>query len=108
MSGVGMPKGMNGNSPLFDARGEFSLPESALYAGDGHGKVGEGCFVMASARGREKQPRMAVGLPILAEQDEGIIGKGNKPVLGAFSALDGSASDVNRCRIPQGIAPLEA
>ena len=43
---------------------------------------------MASAQGREKQPRMAVGLPILAEQDECNIWKGNKPVLRAFSALD--------------------
>ena len=79
---------MNGNSPLFDARGEFSLPESALHTVDGHGKVGAGCFVMASAQGRKQQTRMAVGLPVLAEQDEGIIGKGNEPVLGAFSSLD--------------------
>jgi hypothetical protein len=83
-----MPKGVNGNPALFDARGEFSLPESALHTGDGHGKVGAGCFIMASAQGRKKQTRMAVGLPILAEQGKRIFGKRNETVFGAFSSLD--------------------
>ena len=49
VSGAGMSKGMNGNSSLFDARGEFSLPESALHTVYSHGIVEEGCCVMASA-----------------------------------------------------------
>jgi hypothetical protein len=88
MSRIRMPKGVNGNPPLFDARREFGPPESALHTVDGHGKVGAGCFIMASAQSREKQPGMAVGLPVLSEQDERIIGKRNESVLGAFSALD--------------------
>ena len=66
MSGVGMTKGMDRDSPFTDGGSKLSVTESALDAAFGHGIEGLFGACSAAAKSWEKQMGMAVSAPIAA------------------------------------------
>ena len=83
-----MAQGMDGNPSLFDPRGKFRPPESALYAVDGHGFYGGASAVMTAPQSWEYQPRVSVSRPIPTKQRQCFLGQGDVSVYGAFSPVD--------------------
>jgi hypothetical protein len=87
MGGVGMPEGMNGNTLFKNASSKLGATEGSLDTTFSHGVVSlVGAFAI-SAKGREQQVRMAMGLPVTAQQVEGGLGEWDVAILGAFAPV---------------------
>ena len=73
MSGIVVAEGVEADAAFGDAGAEASLEESALDTGTAHGSGGGGCWLMILAGGGKQQAGMAVGFPILTQQQQRLL-----------------------------------
>ena len=88
MGGVGMTKGVYGNSLFTDSGIKLGATEGALDTAFGHGSLSLFCSCAASTEGREEKARMAVGEPIAAQELKSGLGQRDVAILGALAAVD--------------------
>src|SRR5262245_49950664 len=87
MGRPGMAQGMNAGQVVDAARLE-GFPEGFLKAALGHGLRGGGSVDSSSTRSRKKQPGIAMGDPVLAQEVQGPLWQWDVPVFPSFPVAD--------------------
>src|SRR5580765_396378 len=79
---------MEADAAFADASWQTCFEKRALDTGPAHGSGGGGGLLVILASGGKQQTGMAVGFPVLAEQEQGLHGQGQDAVAGALAAMD--------------------
>jgi hypothetical protein len=86
--GVGMPQGMDGHACLGDPGPGFGVTDGALDPGATPGRGSRRAWLPSAPSGGKAPGFVPGGVPVSAEQCEGLFRQGDVPVFGALAAVD--------------------
>lgn len=81
-------QGMKADASCGDAGPLFGVAEGSLDAASAQGRGGWGGGLVLSSRGGKEPEGVAVGLPVVSQEEPRVVGEGNRAVLGSLTAMD--------------------